>query len=102
MRRFTFLAAILAATAAALTAPAGCARSTPCQLNSDCPFGYCQDGSCQKMCVDASRDCPSGYICDQNAECVPGTGGSGGTGGGTSSSSSGGPSSTSSSGASSS
>jgi hypothetical protein len=95
MRRFTLLAAILAAAAAALGAPAGCAGTTPCQLNSDCPFGYCQNGQCQKMCVDASRDCPPGYSCDQNAQCVPGGGGSDG---GTSSSSSSTTSSTGSSG----
>ena len=81
--RFVFLTAAALATLPALAAsPLGCARQTPCQFNSDCPIGYCQDGACKKSCVDSERDCPSGYTCDQNAQCVPGASGSGGTGGG--------------------
>src|SRR6185437_7398935 len=76
--------ALLVAAALAAGAPSGCASGAqPCQFNSDCPFGYCMNGACQQNCVDAARDCPPGYTCDQNAQCVPpGSGGSGaGTGG---------------------
>ncbi len=122
MRRSSFLVLGLVALGAfaAVLSPAGCAGGVACQLNSDCPFGYCQSGTCQKNCVDASRDCPTGYICDQNAQCVPpggtggsassstasvtGTGGAGpssstGSGAGPTSSSSAGPSSSSGAGA---
>src|SRR5580704_12247584 len=68
---------------AVLSAPSGCAQATPCQFNSDCAVGYCSNGACKQDCVDSARDCPPGYTCDVNAQCV-----AGGTGGGTTSSTS--------------
>lgn len=101
-------AALLFTSAAVAALPAGCARESPCELNSDCPVGFCQDGVCKRECADAERDCPPGYTCTATAQCVPGasassSSGSSSSGGGSSSSSSGmGGSSSSSSGASSS
>src|SRR5690242_17544818 len=92
-----FLAAFLVTAAVAAGWPSGCAKAVPCQFNSDCPVGYCVSGSCHMDCVDASRDCPPGYSCDQNAQCVPGSttsssaGGSGGGGGPATTSSTGSP-----------
>src|SRR6185437_9966114 len=76
--------ALLAAAALGVGAPSGCASGGgSCQFNSDCPFGYCMNGSCQQNCMSSARDCPSGYICDQNAQCVPsGSGGSSSSTGG--------------------
>jgi hypothetical protein len=71
-RRSAILAALLFTAAFAAAAPSGCAKEVPCQLNSDCVVGYCLDGICQKNCVDATRDCPPGYTCNLNAQCVPG------------------------------
>ncbi len=74
---------------AAVAAPAGCAKTIPCQLNSDCSDSYCSDGVCKKDCADAEADCPRGYICDAYARCMPpdgtttsstGAGGNGGSG----------------------
>ena len=75
---------LLAAAALALGAPSGCATGAEtCHFNSDCPVGYCMNGTCQQNCVDAARDCPPGYTCDQNAQCVPpGSGGTSSSGGG--------------------
>lgn len=90
---FSVLAAfVFASLAAAAALPSGCAREAPCSLNSDCADGYCQDGVCKKNCVDAVRDCPAGWTCNVNAQCVPpdgtSTSSSSGFGGGSSSSSS--------------
>ncbi len=79
--RWALVVVGLASLAATWT---GCAAAglTKCQFNSDCSVGYCgPDGTCQRNCVVASRDCPRGFICDQNAQCVPGQGG-GNAGGG--------------------
>ncbi|MFT3768774.1 MAG: hypothetical protein QM820_25285 [Minicystis sp.] len=96
-----FAALVLAASALATAFPAGCAGEVPCELNSDCPVGYCQDGVCRKNCVDSERDCPMGYVCNANAQCEPASSGSsssaGGAGGSPSSSSTGGAGPTSSS-----
>lgn len=51
--------------------PAGCAREAPCEFNSDCGVGYCLDGTCKQDCFDSARDCPGGFVCNANAQCVP-------------------------------
>lgn len=88
----SFIAVVLAAVAGVASLPAGCARGVPCEFNSDCAIGYCDDGACRKDCVDAARDCPGGFVCNDNAQCVPGSSssssGTGGTGGATTTSSS--------------
>jgi hypothetical protein len=48
-----------------------CARSGPCRYNSDCNNSYCDNGTCKVDCVDATRDCPPGYVCNVNAQCAP-------------------------------
>ena len=76
-----------------------CARPAACQRNSDCDRAYCFEGECRRDCIDAERDCPAGWVCNVNAQCVPldqvppgkadagagedagGTGGFGGVGG---------------------
>src|SRR4051812_23182313 len=86
-RRIGLVFALLVTGALAAALPSGCAKAVPCELNSDCIVGYCVGGTCHMDCRDATRDCPPGYACDDNAQCVPGSttssaGGSGGTGGG--------------------
>jgi len=49
-----------------------CASSPPCQLNSQCAVGYyCSStkGYCVRNCVDSTRDCDPGQICDVNGQC---------------------------------
>ena len=70
--------AVLAFGAAA--AEAGCARATPCKLNSDCIEGVCNAGSCEVQCEDSVRDCAEGQRCHAG-QCVAGDG-AGGTGAG--------------------
>src|SRR5262245_26663716 len=65
--------------------PAGCAQQTPCQFNSDCVNAYCSAGVCKQDCVDSEQDCPQGFRCSINAQCVAGDGGPSGSGGGASS-----------------
>src|SRR4051812_45230793 len=83
------LAAILVvAGLAASSGPSGCAKLTPCKLNSDCIDSFCVDGVCKQECFDAEQDCPRGYTCDINARCQPPLpSGSGGAGGGSTSTS---------------
>jgi hypothetical protein len=75
----------LVASVATMTAPAGCAGSPPCEINSDCIEGLCIDGTCKRQCADSERDCGPGFRC-KSGQCIPdeGTGGSGpgGSGGG--------------------
>ncbi len=50
-----------------------CASPVPCARNSECPIGYyCSEskGQCVKNCVDATRDCDPGEICNINGQCV--------------------------------
>jgi hypothetical protein len=78
----------------AAISPAGCARDTPCQFNSDCVQAYCEAGECRKDCVDSETDCPKGQHCNIIAKCEAddpsGTTGSGGSSSSSSSSSGGG------------
>ncbi len=49
-----------------------CATSVPCDRNSECDVGYyCSltKGKCVRNCVDATRDCDPGQICDVNGQC---------------------------------
>ncbi|MFO0590395.1 MAG: hypothetical protein U0441_22825 [Polyangiaceae bacterium] len=67
---------------------AGCARSVPCSINSDCVEGVCQAGTCKVQCHDSARDCEVGYKCEVG-QCIPdgsqGGSGPGGAGGSTNS-----------------
>ena len=62
----------------------GCARATPCEINSDCIEGVCISGTCKRECADSARDCEVGFKC-QVGQCVPdeGQGGGGAGPGGT-------------------
>ncbi|AKV01086.1 Tryptophan synthase alpha chain [Labilithrix luteola] len=51
-----------------------CASEGECRYNSDCLGSYCSDGTCKKDCVDATIDCPRGYVCNGVAQCEPGSG----------------------------
>lgn len=58
-----------------------CAGATPCQRNSDCGVGYyCNtaQSKCVRNCVDATRDCAPGEICDVNGQCRAPSGDGGG------------------------
>jgi hypothetical protein len=49
-----------------------CAQATPCTFNSQCAEGfYCSmtKGTCVRNCVDATRDCEPGEICNINGQC---------------------------------
>jgi hypothetical protein len=72
--------ALLAALYALLSGTlASCAGEAPCRYNSDCLHAYCSAGTCKVDCVDATLDCPSGYLCNQVAQCqAPGPGVDGG------------------------
>jgi hypothetical protein len=59
------LAACVAGTASS------CAGEASCRYNSDCYQAYCSNGVCKKDCVDATLDCPHGYICGITAQCEP-------------------------------
>jgi hypothetical protein len=48
-----------------------CAGQAACEYNSDCFQSYCSAGVCKKDCINASIDCPRGYICTQTAQCEP-------------------------------
>lgn len=64
----TLFVAFLLATVFALD----CADAAPCTRNSQCAVGYYCDlvkGRCTRNCVDATRDCDPGYICDVNGQC---------------------------------
>ena len=50
-------------------AASSCASKGDCRYNSDCSGAYCKDGSCQKDCIDAAIDCPSGFVCNAVAQC---------------------------------
>jgi hypothetical protein len=82
MRSGSLLAmAILLGLAVSLSS--SCASSGSCRYNSDCVHAYCSNGSCKQDCVDATLDCPQGYICNQVSQCQPpGDGGSPGDDGG--------------------
>ncbi len=64
----------------AATTDIGCARSVPCELNSDCIEGVCLAGTCKVECADSARDCEVGFKC-LVGQCVP-DGAAGGGGGG--------------------
>jgi len=36
-----------------------------------CDRAYCFDGECKRDCFEAERDCPKGWVCNLNAQCVP-------------------------------
>lgn len=57
----------------------GCARATPCEINSDCIEGVCISGTCKRECADSARDCEVGFKC-QVGQCVPDGQGGGGAG----------------------
>lgn len=79
----TFLPALaLAFIVGFLQLAQGCARPAACERNSDCNNGYCLEGECKRDCIDAERDCPEGWVCNLNAQCVPLHEGAGGQGGG--------------------
>lgn len=46
-----------------------CAGQAACEHNSDCYQAYCSNGVCKMDCVDATLDCPHGYICNAVAQC---------------------------------
>ncbi len=49
-----------------------CAAPAPCQHNSECAVGYycsATKGKCVQNCIDATRDCAPGEICDVNGRC---------------------------------
>lgn len=55
---------------------ASCAKAGPCEVNSDCAVGhYCFAGTCKLNCVDTTRDCDPGYVCNVNGQCALGDGG---------------------------
>ncbi len=71
LRPATALLGFLGVMGAGAVASPGCATGVPCALNSDCIVGVCRSGTCQKQCADAALDCPQGYSCNTNAQCVP-------------------------------
>ncbi|HEY1954748.1 MAG TPA: hypothetical protein VGH28_04035 [Polyangiaceae bacterium] len=74
--RAIFVAAFVLASICALD----CAGPTPCQHNSDCAVGYyCSttQEKCVRNCVDATRDCEPGQICDVNGQCATPSGDAG-------------------------
>jgi hypothetical protein len=73
VRRFS-ATLLLAMCAIATLVVLDCAQATPCMLNSQCADGYyCSTtkGQCVRNCVDATRDCDPGEICNINGECAP-------------------------------
>lgn len=71
--------AALGTFATATAVAAGCATSPPCQRNSDCLQGYCDNGDCKVGCVDSTLDCPKGYHCNIVSQCEPDDGAGGST-----------------------
>jgi hypothetical protein len=68
--------ALVASATLLLVAVASCAGQGDCRYNSDCKGAYCSDGACKKDCVDATIDCPRGYLCNAVAQCeLPGADG---------------------------
>lgn len=65
--------------AALIALPTSCAKRKPCERNSDCVKGYCEDGECKTECVVSELDCPRGWVCnDVTGRCEePGDGGLG-------------------------
>ena len=61
----------LVTVAGALLFVTSCARPAACQRNSDCDRAYCFEGECKRDCLDDERDCPEGWVCNVNAQCVP-------------------------------
>ena len=52
---------------------ADCAGEAPCRFDSDCVQSYCSNGTCVQDCATAA-DCPTGYACNQVAQCQANTG----------------------------
>jgi len=67
------LAGLLVTVVVAMAA--SCAGEPPCRFNSDCDDAYCSDGVCKQDCLNASLDCPSGFVCNAVAQCAPPDGG---------------------------
>lgn len=61
----------LVTVAGTLLLATSCARPAACQRNSDCDNAYCFEGECKRDCIEAERDCPEGWVCNVNAQCVP-------------------------------
>ncbi len=73
MGRFSACAFVFATSAVAIVALLDCAGPGPCNRNSQCDVGYyCSQtkGVCTRNCVDATRDCDPGQVCNINSECV--------------------------------
>lgn len=71
--RFSVAAFAGASIVVAGFAALDCANPGPCSRNSECDVGYyCSPtkGTCVRNCVDATRDCEPGQVCDVNGQCA--------------------------------